>query len=150
MNREEKINRIKKIVNRINSFCEDMGFDQYEERSRYGIDDFRNYVFDDYLLVEKNNAGGHLEVNIGWYFIPEFDDGSNAIFTDPDKCALEIHIHSDKFQNYFEQVYEGLDHRKENKETRETWNFYPTRGDEDALERVLSEVAERIGKFNHI
>lgn len=149
MTREQKIDRIKKVINRINSFCEDMvGFDQYGEISRYGIDDFRHYIYDDYWLVEKNNAGGHLEVNFGWYFIPEFDDDSNAIYNDPDNCVLEIHIHTDEFQNYFEQIHKGLERRNESKEKRETWQFYPTKGDDDALNEVLAKVVETIKKYN--
>lgn len=147
MTREEKIDRIKKTINRINSFCEDMGFDQYGEAGQYGIDDFKNYVFDDYWLVDKNNAGGHLEVNIGWYFFPELDEAENVTYDDPDNCILEIHIHKDKFQNHFDQVYEGLKRRKENKEERETWQFYPTRGDEEALNEVLATVVKTIKKY---
>lgn len=147
MTREEKIDRIKKTINRINSFCEDMGFDQYGEAGQYGIDDFRNYVYDDYWLVETNNGGGHLEVNFAWCFIPEFDGENDLTFTDPDNCVLEIHLHKDKFYNHFDQVYEGLGHRKESSESRETWNFYPTKGDEEALNEVLAKVVKTIKNY---
>lgn len=149
MNKEEKIDRIKKIANRINSFCLDNGFMLYEEITQFGIHDFKLFSFDRYDYDKNKPTNGNLlEINIGWYFTPELIDDENIEHIDPDKWFLEINIHSDKFQNDFEQIYEGLDYRKEIKETRETWNFYPTKGDEENLNEVLIEVVKRIDKFN--
>lgn len=148
MNREEKIGRIKKIVSRVNSFCGDNGFVQYNNIEIFGINDFKLFSFDKcHYDKNKPTNGNLLEIDVAWYFTPDLVDNGNIDFIDPDKCFLEINIHSDKFQQDFEQMYEGLECCENHKESRAMYRFYPTKGDEENLNEVLVKIVEKINKF---